>query len=94
MNAIEILKKHEDVINQKYGVKEIGVFGSFARGEEKEGSDIDFLVEFKEGSKTFDNYIDLKYFLQDLFGRSVDMVTVQALKPQLKDDILQEVIYA
>jgi predicted nucleotidyltransferase len=94
MNAIEILKKHEDVINQKYGVKEIGVFGSFARGEEKEGSDIDFLVEFKEGSKTFDNYIDLKYFLQDLFGRSVDLVTVQALKPQLKDDILQEVIYA
>jgi predicted nucleotidyltransferase len=94
MNAIEILKKHEDVIKQKYGVKKIGVFGSFARGEEKEGSDIDFLVEFKEGSKTFDNYIDLKYFLQDLFGRSVDLVTVQALKPQLKDDILQEVIYA
>jgi predicted nucleotidyltransferase len=94
MNAIEILKKHEDVINQKYGVKKIGVFGSFARGEEKEGSDIDFLVEFKEGSKTFDNYIDLKYFLQDLFDRSVDLVTVQALKPQLKDDILQEVIYA
>lgn len=94
MSAIEILKKHEDVIKQKYGVKKIGVFGSFARGEEKEGSDIDFLVEFKEGSKTFDNYIDLKYFLQDLFGRNVDLVTVQALKPQLKDDILQEVIYA
>lgn len=56
MNAIEILKKHEDVIKQKYGVKKIGVFGSFARGEERPASDVDVLVEFKEGCKTFDNY--------------------------------------
>lgn len=94
MKAIEILKSHEGEMKKKYGVRKIGMFGSFARGEGKEKSDIDILVEFKEGLKTFDNYMDLKYFLQDLFNRKVDLVTVQALKPQLKETILHEVIYA
>lgn len=94
MKAVEILKKNEDIIKQKYGIKKIGVFGSFARGEEKEGSDVDVLVEFEDSFETFDNYIELKYFLEDLFGRKVDLVTVEALRPQLKDDILKEVSYA
>lgn len=94
LKAIEILKRHEGEIKEKYGVRKIGIFGSFARGEGKEASDIDILVEFKEGLKTFDNYMDLKYFLQDLFSRNVDLVTIQALKPQLKDTILHEIIYA
>lgn len=91
---MELLKRHEAEIKSKFGVSKIGIFGSFARGEETEGSDIDVLVEFKVGYKTFDNYMDLKFFLQDLFGRNIDLVTVQALKPQLKEDILHEVIYA
>lgn len=94
MKAIEILKKNEDIIKQKYGIKKIGVFGSFARGEEKEGSDVDVLVEFVDNFENFDNYIELKYFLEDLFGRKVDLVTIEALRPQLKDDILKEVSYA
>ncbi len=64
------------------------------RGEGKEGSDIDVLIELEEKYETFDNYMDLKYFLEDLFGRKVDLVTVKALRPQLKDNILQEVVYA
>jgi predicted nucleotidyltransferase len=94
MSAINTLRAHEAEIRERFGVRRIGIFGSFARGEEREGSDMDVLVEFEGGRKTFDNYMDLKYFLQDLFGRSVDLVTVQALKPQLKEDILQEVVYA
>lgn len=94
MNAIEILKKNEDTIKGKYHVRKIGVFGSFARGEEKEGSDIDVLVDFEEGAKTFDNFMELKFFLEDLFGRKVDLVTVSALRPQLKEDILRNVTYA
>ncbi len=94
MNAIEILKKHESTIKGKYHVRKIGVFGSFARGEEKEGSDIDMLIELEDKYETFDNYMDLKYFLEDLFGRKVDLVTVDALRPQLKNDILREVVYA
>jgi predicted nucleotidyltransferase len=94
MSGVEMLRKKEDAIKDRYGLKRIGIFGSFTRGEEREGSDIDILVEFNEGRKTFDNYMDLKYFLQDLFRRDVDLVTAQALKPQLKEDILHEVIYA
>jgi len=94
MNAIELLRKNEYEVKQKFGVTKIGIFGSFARGEEKEGSDIDVLVEFQENYKTFDNYMDLKFLLEDLFGRKIDLVTIDALRPQLKDGILQEVIYA
>jgi len=94
MNAIEILKNNEELIKQKYGVKRIGIFGSFARNEEKEESDVDILVEFESDFETFDNYIELKYFLEDLFRRKVDLVTSEALRPQLKDEILKEVMYA
>ncbi len=94
MKAIEILKNHEAMIKQRYGVKKIGIFGSFARGEEKEVSDIDVLVDFNEGAKTFDHFMELKFFLEDLFGRKVDLVTVTALRPQLKEGILREVTYA
>ncbi len=94
MNAVEILKSNEEVVRQKYGVKKIGIFGSFARGEAREGSDIDVIVEFREDAENFDNYIELKYFLQKVFGRDVDLVTIDALRPQLKDDILREVVYA
>ncbi|MBI3599343.1 MAG: nucleotidyltransferase family protein [Nitrospinae bacterium] len=94
MKAVEILKQREDVIKKKYGVRKIGIFGSFARGEEKESSDIDVLVNFEEGSKTFDNFMELKFFLEDLFGKRVDLVTVEALRPQLKEVILGEVTYA
>ncbi len=55
MNAIELLRKNEYEVKQKFGVTKIGIFGSFARGEEREGSDIDVLVEFQENYKTFDN---------------------------------------
>ncbi len=94
MAAIEILKKHESTIKAKFHVRKIGVFGSFARGEEKEGSDIDVLVDFEEGAKTFDNFMELKFFLEDVFVRKVDLVTVSALRPQLKENILRDVTYA
>ena len=94
MNAIEILKKHESTVKTKFHVRKIGIFGSFARGEEKEGSDIDVLIELEDRYETFDNFMDLKFFLEDLFKRKVDLVTVEALRPQLKDNILGEVVYA
>jgi len=94
MNTVELLKKNDVIIKKNFHVRKIGIFGSFARSEEKAESDVDVLVEFEEGYKTFDNFIELKYFLEELFVRSVDLVTVSALKPQLKEDILQEVVYA
>jgi predicted nucleotidyltransferase len=76
------------------GVRRIGLFGSVARDEARPGSDMDFLVEFEPGRKTFDNYMDLKDFLEQLFERRVDLVTSEGIKPQLRDRILSEAIYA
>ncbi len=73
-------------------MKEIGVFGSYARGEEVEESDIDLLIEFYEPVGW--EFIDLKEFLEKTLDKKVDLVTVKALKPQLKDKILKEVVYA
>jgi len=81
-------------LEKKYGIKHIGVFGSFAKNEQKETSDIDVLVEFEKGAKTFDNYMNLKFFLEELFGRKVDLVIIDALKPDIKDRVLKEVRYA
>jgi hypothetical protein len=79
---------------KKYGVKRIGIFGSYLRNEQKPTSDIDILVEFEKGKTTFDNYMDLKFFLEDLFKCKVDLVTREAIKPDLKPYIIGSVKYA
>ncbi len=79
---------------KRYGVKRIGLFGSYLRGEQKEDSDIDILVEFEKGKKTFDNYMELKFFLEELFKRKVDLVIAESVKPELKKYIMESVRYA
>jgi len=75
-----------------YGVRRIGLFGSCARGEETEESDLDFVVEFEK--KSFDAYMDLKAFLEERFQRKVDLVIADAIKPRLRQTILSETVYA
>jgi len=87
------LEEHRDKL-KRYGVKRIGLFGSFVRSEQTPGSDIDVLVEFERGEKTFDNYMDLKFFLEELFACKVDLVVKEAIKPALKESILESVNYA
>lgn len=79
---------------KRYGVKRIGLFGSYTRSEQKAESDIDILVEFEKNQKTFDNYMYLKFFLEDLFKSKVDLVVVEAIKPDLKPYIMRSVRYA
>ena len=73
------------------GVKSLSLFGSAARGEAVEGSDLDFLVEF-DGPATFDRYMGLKEMLEQEFQHPIDLVTKRALKPALRDKILGEAI--
>jgi predicted nucleotidyltransferase len=94
MNPLALLRKKEKYLRQHYSVTRIGIFGSFVRGEERPESDVDILVEFKEGQETFDNYVDLKFYLEDLFQRKVDLVISDTLKPRLRDPVLTEVVYA
>ncbi len=94
MTRDEILKKLEEnrAAIRGFGVLRLGIFGSYARGDPTETSDMDFLVEFEKSS--FDNYFDLKFFLEDLFGRKVDLVIADTIKPRIRPYILQEVVYA
>ena len=94
MDALAILRQHEPVLKQRFGIAKVGIFGSFARGEERPDSDIDILVTFQDGKKTFDNFMGTKFYLEDHFGRKVDLVTDAALKPLIRDPILQDVVYA
>jgi len=94
MNRDEILRKLEE--NREtirgFGVRRLGIFGSYARGEQTESSDMDFLVEFEKA--TFDNYFDLKFYLEELFGRPVDLGTADTIKPRIRSTILEETVYA
>ena len=94
-------KEHiKNIIRQKgiqirgYGVSKIGVFGSYSRGEQKEESDIDILIDFNPGSETFDNYMNLCDLLEEIFGDSeIDIVTYNGLSPIIGPKILKEVEY-
>lgn len=74
--------------------KRLELFGSFARGEEHSDSDIDILVTFRKEEKTFEHYMDCKFYLEELFGRDVDLVLKNTLKNRLKSGILAETVYA
>jgi predicted nucleotidyltransferase len=79
---------------RRFGVKRCGVFGSFVRNESRDQSDVDILVEFEPDQKTFDNFMHLAFFLEELFGRQVDLITTEALSPYIGPHILREVEYA
>ncbi|RZN65248.1 MAG: nucleotidyltransferase [Candidatus Methanoliparum thermophilum] len=91
---INILRLHIRDLEERFRVKEIGVFGSYVRDEQKRGSDIDILVEFKEGYKTFDNYMELKFYLEEILKSEIDLVLKTAIREELKQSILSEVNYA
>jgi|SRR6266850_588688 len=88
---LNILGSNEAKI-KGFGVRSLSLFGSSARGEETAESDLDFLVEFER--KSFDSYMDLKLFLEELFDRRVDLVLVDGIKPRLRAAILEEAIHA
>jgi len=94
MNNKELEEKLKDlkpILEKNYKVKNIGIFGSYARKEAKENSDIDILVEFSDDIGW--EFIDLKDFLEEKLEKEVDLVTEEALKPELKENILKDVIY-
>ncbi len=88
----ETLKKSKPFLKKEFNVKEIGVFGSYARGEARSKSDVDILVEFSKPIGW--EFLDLKEYLEEILGITVDLVTVKALKTQMRDRVLREVVYA
>lgn len=90
---LKIVNINKDKI-KKYGVKRIGVFGSFSKSRQNKKSDVDILVEFENNKKTFDNYMELKFLLEKLFGRKVDLVIKESLKSRIRPYIMKEIKYA
>lgn len=88
--VLKTLEAHADVIRH-HGVRSLALFGSVARGVATVNSDLDFVVEFER--KSFDNYMDLKIFLEGLFGCRVDLVLADAIKPKLHAAILDEALH-
>ena len=86
-----IIQKHKTYLSDKFKVKSISVFGSYLRGEQKKGSDLDILVEFNETIDLFE-FIQLENYLAEILGCKVDLVMKDALKPRIKDRILREAV--
>ncbi len=102
MNAVVALQTKESIFSliqahQKdirvFGVKRLGLFGSYLRGQQRENSDVDLLVEFDPNKKTFDNFINLSAFLENLLNRYVEVITPESLSPYIGPHILKEVEY-
>jgi uncharacterized protein len=89
--ALEILSSHLEEIRQRFDVDSLALFGSVVRGQADAESDLDILVEYAKTPGLF-GFLDLKEYLENLFNRPVDLVTVNALKKQLREKILAEAV--
>jgi predicted nucleotidyltransferase len=90
--VFQLLQDHAEEVRE-FGVSRLGLFGSMVRDEATNESDIDILVEFKEGQKNYDNFIHLVYFLEDLLQRDVDLVTRKAIADWMLPHIDKQIEY-
>ncbi|HEY9175693.1 MAG TPA: nucleotidyltransferase family protein [Verrucomicrobiae bacterium] len=86
------MNQHRTTLMERFSVRRIGLFGSAVHGQARPDSDVDVLVEFEQ--PTFDHYMELKFFLEDLFQSPVDLVLADSLKPRIKPRVLAETVYA
>ena len=87
-----LLEKNKNELKEKFQIRQIGIFGSYVRGEQKKTSDVDIIVEFENPIGLF-QFIGLKNHLSDLLKVNVDLVMKKGLKPRIEERILKEVIY-
>jgi predicted nucleotidyltransferase len=88
---VMLLLRQNQTRIRSLGVKRLGLFGSFVRGQQTSDSDVDILVEFESGQKTFDHFMQLSFLLEELLGRPVELVTPESLSPHIGPRVLAEV---
>ena len=88
------LKQNMAVLNERFGVTRVGIFGSFARGEQSAGSDIDMVVEMEKDRKNIHSFLKLKRFLEKEMEREIDLGFEHSLKPTIKEKVIKQIIYA
>ncbi len=89
---IELIISNKDEISN-LGAKRLGLFGSFMRNEQNDSSDVDIVVENSHGFKTYDNFINLIFFLEELYKRKVELLTPESISPYIKPYIEREIEY-
>ena len=90
--VLDLLRAHKSALMSQFGVAELALFGSFARGEATEDSDVDILARF-EGPATSRQYFGVQFYIEDLLGRNVDLTTSRALRAELRPYIEREAVY-
>ena len=90
---LESLRLHKEELTNKYGLIKIGLFGSYARDEQREESDIDIAIEIQKDKKNIHTFLKIKREIEDLFGKKVDLGIESSLKPIAKEYINKEIIY-
>ena len=90
--VIDILRAHRDALTERFGVADLALFGSFARDQATESSDIDILIAF-DGPATSKSYFGVQFYLEDLLGRRVDLVTTKALRPRFRPYVEREAVH-
>jgi len=90
--AIELLTRSKPILAARYGVTELALFGSTARDAARNDSDVDVLVSF-DGPATSERYFGVQFYLEDLFGAPIDLVTDKALRPELRPFVEKEAVH-
>ncbi len=90
---LKLLKDHRAELQTEFKATQLALFGSWVHGDQKRGSDIDILVDFEPDEKTFANYMNLKFHLESLLGRKVDLVTFSGLRKEIREEVLSEAAY-
>ncbi len=89
---IDIVKNEKDFLFKMYSVTKIGIFGSYARGEQNKSSDVDLIIEFSHTPDLF-TFIEIMNYLKSKIKRKVDLVIADSLRPEIKSKIMTEVVY-
>lgn len=91
---ISIIRNCKEELQERFGVEDIAIFGSYIRNEQKYNSDVDVFVTLKTGYKTFDNFIELKFFVEDITKKKIDLVIKDSIRKEFRDVVLKEAMYA
>lgn len=92
-DILTFLQTHKDEMAQRFGVVSVGLFGSYARGEAREDSDVDIAIELSPEKKSLSNFFNIRRYLEQQFGKTVDLGIESTLKPLAKEMVAREIIH-